>query len=69
MRYLDDLFWVPHGVFVGSILTLLALLAVQLEEDVTGIGGVVEVEPEDDASLHRRPPMTALLETEQIWRY
>lgn len=50
--HLDHLLWVPHGVFVAAVLALLTLLSVQLEHHVARVGGVVKVEPEDDATFH-----------------
>lgn len=65
VSHLDDLLRVPHGVLKLAVVALLALLAVQLEQHIPGVGGVVEVEPEDHAPFHGGPPVTALLENTQ----
>ncbi|RUS82200.1 hypothetical protein EGW08_010040, partial [Elysia chlorotica] len=52
---LDDLLRVPHGVLVLAVVALLALLAVQLKHHIARVGGRVQVEPEDHATLHGRP--------------
>ena len=48
-------------MFEAAIVTLLALLAVQLEQHVAGVARVVQMEPENHPALHGRPPVTALL--------
>ena len=59
--HLDDLLGIPHRVLEVAVLALLTLLAVELEHDDAAVGGVVQGEPEDDAPLHGRPAVAALL--------
>ena len=59
---LDDFLRVPHGVLEPPVVALLALLAVELEQHVARVARIVQMEPENHPTLHRRPSMTAALQ-------
>lgn len=61
---LDDLFWIPHSMFKLSSFAFLALLPVQFKHDAAGVGGIVQLEPENHTTFHRRPSMSAILARE-----
>lgn len=48
-------------MLVFAVFTSLALLSIQFKHDVSHIVGIVQLEPEDDPALHRRPSVATLL--------
>jgi len=53
-------------VFKGAGHAFLALLTKQFEVDGAGLLFTVELNPEDDSSLHRRPRIAAVLYTPTV---
>lgn len=63
-----NFFGIPHSVFEGARSTFLTLLTEQLEEHGALIGGMIQIEDEDDAAFHRRPRLTASLTEKSYFR-
>lgn len=55
-------------MLVFAVFTSLALLSIQFKHDVSHIVGIVQLEPEDDPALHRRPSVATLLKLKKNGR-